>query len=139
VRAGLIDHVTPELAQALVGLLPSAPFIQVRAVGGAVNDVAPAATAYAHRHQNFSLSAVSASLERLNPIWDATIAPHTDGLYLSFNTDPRPERLAEAFPGATLDRLRKLKAIYDPENVFNQNMPIGDASPHGDLSPLGAR
>jgi alkanesulfonate monooxygenase SsuD/methylene tetrahydromethanopterin reductase-like flavin-dependent oxidoreductase (luciferase family) len=139
VRAGLIDHVTPALAQALVGLLPSAPFIQLRAVGGAVNDVDPAATAYAHRHQNFSLNAVSASLERLNPIWDATIAPHTDGLYLSFNTDPRPERLAEAFPGATLDRLRALKAIYDPKNVFNQNMPIGDASPHADLSPLGAR
>jgi hypothetical protein len=124
VRSGLVDHVTPELAAALMEILPQAPFIQFRAVGGAVNDVDPAATAYAHRHQNFSLNAVSGSLERLNPLWDEAIAPHTDGLYLSFNTDPRPERLHEAFPGATLDRLKRLKTLYDPRNVFDQNMPI---------------
>ncbi|WP_028064117.1 LLM class flavin-dependent oxidoreductase [Solirubrobacter soli] len=139
IRSGLIDHVTPALAQGLVEILPVAPFIQLRAVGGAVNDVDPMATAYAHRHQNFSLNAVSGSLERLNPVWDEVIAPHTDGMYLSFNTDPRPERLAEGFPGATLDRLRELKAVYDPDNVFDQNMPIGDPSTYGDLSPLGAR
>jgi FAD/FMN-containing dehydrogenase len=124
IRAGLVDHVTPELAQALIELLPTAPFIQARSVGGAVNDVPAAATAYAHRHQNFSLNAVSSTLERLNPSWDETIAPHTSGLYLSFNTDPRPERIEEAFPGATLVRLRALKALYDPDNVFDQNMPI---------------
>ena len=124
VRSGLVDHVTADLAEALIELLPTAPFVQLRAVGGAVNDVAPSATAYAHRHQNFALNAVSSSLERINPAWDETIAPHTDGLYLSFNTDPRPERLAEAFPGPTLDRLRALKSVYDPANVFNQNAPI---------------
>jgi hypothetical protein len=124
IRSGLIDHVTPALAHALVDILPFAPFIQLRAVGGAVNDVDPEATAYAHRHQNFSLNALGRTLEQLNPIWDEAIAPHTDGMYLSFNTDPRPERLAEAFPGRTLDRLRELKAVYDPDNVFNQNMPI---------------
>jgi FAD/FMN-containing dehydrogenase len=128
-RSGLVEHVTPELAQALVELLPSAPFVQFRSVGGAINDVDPDATAYAHRHQNFALNAVGGSLERLNPLWDETIAPHTDGLYLSFNTDPRPERLAEAFPGATLERLKQLKTLYDPQNVFNQNMPIAAEVP----------
>ena len=91
---------------------------------GAINDVDPAATAYAHRHQNFAVSAVSSTLERLNPQWDAAVAPHTSGLYLSFNTDPRPERVQEAFPGATLERLQELKSIYDPDDVFNQNTPI---------------
>jgi alkanesulfonate monooxygenase SsuD/methylene tetrahydromethanopterin reductase-like flavin-dependent oxidoreductase (luciferase family) len=125
-RAGLVDHVTPEVADGLVALVGSGagPFVQLRAVGGAVNDVDPAATAYAHRHQNFSLNAVGSSLARLNPAWDALLAPHTDGLYLSFDTDTRPERLHDAFPGATLDRLRELKAAYDPDNVFNQNFPI---------------
>jgi len=28
--------------------------VQIRSVGGAINDVAPGATAYAHRHKNFS-------------------------------------------------------------------------------------
>jgi alkanesulfonate monooxygenase SsuD/methylene tetrahydromethanopterin reductase-like flavin-dependent oxidoreductase (luciferase family)/FAD/FMN-containing dehydrogenase len=125
-RAGLVDHVTPELAEALTGLLRSGdgPFVQLRAVGGAVNDVDPAETAYAHRHQSFSVNAVGARLDRLNPRWDAEVAPHTDGLYLSFDTDPRPERLEEAFPGPTLERLRALKAEYDPDEVFDQNFAI---------------
>ncbi len=55
------------------------------------------------------------------------MAPHLNGLYTSFDTDPRPERLHEAFPGETLVRLRKLKALYDPDNVFNQNFPITPA------------
>ena len=50
--------------------------------------------------------------------------PYLDGLYLSFETDQRPQRLHDAFPGQTLTRLRELKATYDPENVFDQNFPI---------------
>ena len=40
------------------------------------------------------------------------------------DTDARPERLHDAFPGPTLERLRALKAVYDADNVFNQNSPI---------------
>jgi hypothetical protein len=138
-RAGLIDHVTPQVAAGLAELVRggAGPFVQLRSVGGAVNDVDPAATAYAHRHQNFSVNAVGSRLERLNPEWDALVAPHTDGLYLSFDTDPRPERLNDAFPGATLERLRELKATYDPDNVFNQNFPIPPALPC-QTDPVGA-
>jgi alkanesulfonate monooxygenase SsuD/methylene tetrahydromethanopterin reductase-like flavin-dependent oxidoreductase (luciferase family)/FAD/FMN-containing dehydrogenase len=129
-RSGLVDHVTPEVAQGLMRLLRSGdgPYVQLRAVGGAVNDVDPMATAYAHRHQNFAVSAVGAALETLNPRWDAEIAPHANGLYLSFDTDERPARLYEAFPGETLDRLRRIKAQYDPGNVFNQNFAIPAAA-----------
>ena len=96
-----------------------APMLQIRSVGGAVNDVDPGATAYAHRTQNFALSAVGRDLR-----WDAEVYPHTNGLYTSFDSDRRPERLHDAFPGETLERLRRLKAHYDPDNVFNQNFPI---------------
>ena len=50
---------TPELAALLGELVRSgvSDMVQLRAVGGAVNDVDPMATAYAHRTQNFSLSA----------------------------------------------------------------------------------
>ncbi|MDO8187237.1 LLM class flavin-dependent oxidoreductase [Conexibacter sp. JD483] len=130
IRAGLVNSITPELAAAIMELASSgaAPMAQLRAVGGAVNDLAPEATAYAHRHQRFSLNAVGARLATLNPLWDERIAPHVDGLYLSFDTDPRPQRLAEAFPGATLTRLRRLKAIYDPANRFDQNYAIPPAA-----------
>ena len=129
VRAGLIDSVTPTLATAIMRLLEEgiAPMVQLRAVGGAVNDLAPEATAYAHRHQSFSLNAVGARLATLNPAWDEQIAPHVDGLYLSFDTDPRPERLADAFPEPTLSRLRRLKAIHDPANRFDTNYAIPPA------------
>ena len=56
-RGGLLDHVTAESAGAMADLLTSgaAIVLQLRSVGGQVNDVAPEATAYAHRSQNFSV------------------------------------------------------------------------------------
>jgi alkanesulfonate monooxygenase SsuD/methylene tetrahydromethanopterin reductase-like flavin-dependent oxidoreductase (luciferase family)/FAD/FMN-containing dehydrogenase len=125
-RSGLLHHVTAEVAETMLRLARSrvAPLMQIRSVGGAVNDVDPLATAYAHRSQNFSLAAAGAGLARLNEHWDAEMAPHLDGLYLSFDTDRRPERLHDAFPGETLTRLRRLKALYDPDNVFSQNFAI---------------
>ncbi len=50
--------------------------------------------------------------------------PHFDGLYLSFETDTRPERLLEAFPEPALSKLRALKAAYDPTNLFRDNFNV---------------
>lgn len=126
-RCGLMDTIAPEAARLVEeGLRAGAtPWLQIRSVGGAVNDVDPMATAYAHRHQHFVLSAVTPASreERLDALW-AGLRPHLDGLYLSFDTDRRPERLHDAFPGETLARLRRLKARYDPDQVFDQNFPI---------------
>jgi FAD/FMN-containing dehydrogenase len=128
-RSGLIEHLTSDATQALADLAGSgeAWLVQFRSVGGAVNDVDPRATAYAHRTQNFSVAAAGAVQERLNVAWDRTIAPFMTGCYLSFDTDTRPERVNDAFPGETLERLRRLKAQLDPENVFNRNFPIPPA------------
>ena len=85
---------------------------------GAINDVDPDATAYPHRHQNFNVSSAGADAGRFRAHWDE-LRPHLDGLYHSFETDQRPQRLHDAFPGPTLTRLRELKGVYDPQNVFN--------------------
>ncbi|WP_407319122.1 BBE domain-containing protein [Isoptericola halotolerans] len=86
-----------------------------------------AATAYAHRRQNFLLSAMSPSQQALDAVWDAEMLPHADGLHLSFDTDTRPERLTDAFPEPTLTRLRTVKRDWDPENLFRANFPVPPA------------
>jgi alkanesulfonate monooxygenase SsuD/methylene tetrahydromethanopterin reductase-like flavin-dependent oxidoreductase (luciferase family)/FAD/FMN-containing dehydrogenase len=122
---GLTVHLTPEIGDLVAEGLRSrvAPWVSIRAVGGAVNDIDPAATAYAHRHQNFNVSSVGSAEGKFRRHWDE-LRPYLDGLYTSFETDDRPERLSDAFPGATLTRLRRLKATYDPANIFNANFPI---------------
>jgi alkanesulfonate monooxygenase SsuD/methylene tetrahydromethanopterin reductase-like flavin-dependent oxidoreductase (luciferase family)/FAD/FMN-containing dehydrogenase len=124
-RSGLIEHITPEFALAAERLLESGqvPFFQIRSVGGAVSDVAPDATAYAHRTANFSVAAVGSDAETLDRLWQELYG-HFAGLYLSFDTDQRAERLTDAFPPATLARLRQLKARFDPDNTFRDNFNV---------------
>jgi hypothetical protein len=119
VSNGFATHLTPAITERLQDGLDRrvAPWVAIRAVGGAVNDVDPQATAYAHRHQNFNVSSVGGRRDAFHAHWD-DLRPHLDGLYLSFETDPRPQRLHDAFPGETLTRLQALKRRYDPENVY---------------------
>ena len=122
-RSALVDHMTPEIAAGLAEMVATGAsyFLSIRSVGGAVADVAEDATAYAHRSANFAIAAIGSSPERLNAQWDAV---GFTGLYLSFETDLRPERITDAFPPATLARLRTLKGELDPENVFRDNFNV---------------
>jgi alkanesulfonate monooxygenase SsuD/methylene tetrahydromethanopterin reductase-like flavin-dependent oxidoreductase (luciferase family)/FAD/FMN-containing dehydrogenase len=124
-RSGLLDHITPEFAAVAASMLERrvSYFFSIRAVGEAVADVASEETAYANRSANFSVAAFGANEQQFDEEWDA-LRPQFSGLYLSFETDTRAGRLEEAFPGATLERLRELKARYDPDNVFRDNFNI---------------
>ncbi|MPV36774.1 LLM class flavin-dependent oxidoreductase [Georgenia subflava] len=127
-RSGLLEHITPEFAAAAERLIRSGAtyFFQIRSLGGATADVAPDATAFAHRTANFSVAAMGASRARLDQAWEA-LRPHFSGLYVSFETDTRPERVHEAYPAGTLERLRELKRRHDPDNVFRDNFAIAPA------------
>ncbi|MDP9795500.1 alkanesulfonate monooxygenase SsuD/methylene tetrahydromethanopterin reductase-like flavin-dependent oxidoreductase (luciferase family)/FAD/FMN-containing dehydrogenase [Catenuloplanes nepalensis] len=129
-RSGFVRHLTPEVAAGIARLLASGAtyFFQIRAVGGAVSDVAAADTAYAHRDANFQIAAIGNNRQRLDRVWDRELYPLMEGLYLSFETDPRPDRLTDAFPPATLERLRKIKTEYDPTNLFRDNFNIVPAT-----------
>ncbi|QNO37260.1 LLM class flavin-dependent oxidoreductase [Protaetiibacter sp. SSC-01] len=124
-RGGLVEHITPELARELERMLQSGRvhFFAARAVGGAVADVPEDATAYAHRSANFALSAMSGDPTWLNDTWDA-LEEHVMGVYLSFEADPRGDRVERAFPPATLDRIRSLKERVDPDALFRDNFAV---------------
>ena len=126
-HSGFVEHITPDVARATAALLASGgtPFFQIRAVGGAVSDIAADATAYAHRSANFSYAALGSSATFVQH-W-AALQPHFSGLYLSFETDQSDALVGEAFPAATLERLRLLKQRYDPRNRFHDNFNIRPA------------
>ena len=124
-RSALVTHLTPEIATAAERMLDAGDsyFFQVRSVGGSIADVAVDETAYAHRAANFSIVAIGVNAARLDVSWRA-VAAHAQGSYLSFDSSLRPERIGEAFPPQTLERLRAIKAEIDPEGVFVDNFSV---------------
>jgi len=124
-RSALLHHLTPEFGRWAEELLDAGDsyFFQIRAVGGAVSDVAPEATAYAGRRANFSLAAMAGPRSRIDERW-ADAAPMFDGMYLSFDTTGGEEAARMAFPPAHLERLRALKRRVDPGNLFRDNTNI---------------
>jgi hypothetical protein len=91
------------------------------------------ATAFAHRGRR-GMAAVGAVYERAEeaPVHEAwvtglaaALGNGAPGVYVNFLGDEGAARIREAYPGATWDRLRAIKARYDAANVFrlNQNIP----------------
>ena len=112
--------------------------VQVRALGGAIGRVADDATAYAHRSARLMVNVaafVSAEDRAERTAWVrdtlAALDQGVPGAYVNFVGDEGPERVHDAYPGATWDRLRAVKAAYDPDNVFrrNQNVPPAPERP----------
>lgn len=123
-RTGLAVHLDVETARRIADYAGELEMVQIRSVGGAINDVPADATAYAHRHQNFCVTAVSyAERPELDAAW-APVRERMDGLYLSFESDHTPASVSEAFPEPILTRLRTLKQTWDPDRVFTQNFDL---------------
>ena len=125
-RSGMVAHITPEFAVAAATFLNSGAthFFQFRAVGGAVADVPADATAYAARDAAFSLAAISGDPVRLDAAWNG-MRPWLTGAYLSFETSRDDVARDLVWPASHLERLRALKAEWDPEHVFRDNLGLG--------------
>jgi hypothetical protein len=124
-RSGLLTAITPALGAEIAALLRSGSvhLFQLRSLGGATAEVPPDATAFAHREAQFQVNALGTDAREIDRYW-TRIRPHLGGIYLSFETDQHPARLGEAFPPATLERLRALKRELDPRNVFRDNFNV---------------
>jgi hypothetical protein len=128
-RSAFLPDITRRFAREAAELLSTdlVHFFELRAMGGAISDVSPDEMAFSHRSARFQATAMSSSDDLLSAEWNR-LRPHFDGLYLSFETDRHPERLTDAFPAPVLARLRRLKAHYDPDNLFRDNFNIPPAT-----------
>jgi FAD/FMN-containing dehydrogenase len=142
-RSLFIDAIDRRVAETIVDHLQasSAPLAvaQLRVLGGAMARVPVEATAFAHRRRRIMMH-VAAVYERpdevtLHEAWVAKFAAALrqgdPGAYVGFLGDEGEARVREAYPGATWERLRAIKARYDPTNLFhlNQNIPPAGEAP----------
>ncbi|NTZ42148.1 FAD-binding oxidoreductase [Altererythrobacter sp. SALINAS58] len=139
-KSHFIEDITEELldlvverTEALPGHLSSCFF---EPQGGAVNRIDPKATAYPHRQALYSISMSSgwsdpaddhANIAWTRSFYDA-VAPHsTGGVYSNYMDFDEVDRVQSAY-GENFDRLRRVKAEYDPNNVFRLNQNIKPAT-----------
>jgi hypothetical protein len=105
---------------------------QIRVLGGAMARVPVEATAFAHRKSRIMVN-VAALYERVEEsvVYEPWVQEFADslrgddaGAYVNFLTDEGEERIRAAYPAGTWDRLRNVKARYDPTNLFRLNQNI---------------
>jgi FAD/FMN-containing dehydrogenase len=99
-------------------------------LGGAMADVPPEATAFAHRDAGMMITLHAAHGEDraeadawINRFFGA-LAPKSIGVYSNFLDDEGQARVRDAYPLATYERLVAVKRRYDPSNLFRRNQNI---------------
>ena len=106
-------------------------------LGGAVNRVAADATAYPHRDVKFIMNIHTrwadagedpAFISWARDLFDR-MAPHaTGGVYVNFMPADEDQRVRSGAYGANYERLARLKARFDPSNLFRSNQNIRPAA-----------
>ncbi|HJS29329.1 MAG TPA: FAD-binding protein, partial [Anaerolineales bacterium] len=136
-RTMFLNRVDRGVAETIIDYLEASDaslrVAQLRVLGGAVARVPSDATAFAHRSSRImaNLAAFYEGPED-HPVKEAWVRDFAaalrqsdTGAYVGFLGDEGEARLRDAYPGATWERLRAVKARYDPDNFFklNQNIP----------------
>lgn len=128
--AALVDHFVRERLPSQSRELDFSPW------GGAYNRVPADATAFVHREERFLLKHTveiapnASTAERdagqrwLTHSWASVHPWGAGGVYPNF-PDPDLEDWGEAYYGTNYDRLVRVKATYDPDNLFRflQSLP----------------
>jgi len=136
-RTMFLDSIDRSVAEMILDRLRastgSMAVAQLRVLGGEMARVPADATAFAHRASKIMVN-VAALYERpedkaIHEAWvtefAGTLQQNDKGAYVNFLGDVDQARVRAAYPGSTWDRLREIKARYDPTNLFrlNQNIP----------------
>ena len=138
VRSAFLDRLDERVVDTIIKYMSRATtpgaMIQLRGLGGAMARVPSAATAFAHRAARvlFAIITVYEGPAEPHVAWTEelfdVIRPQARGVYSNFLGNEGAQRLREAYPAATYERLAALKHRYDPANLFRLNQNIAPAS-----------
>jgi FAD/FMN-containing dehydrogenase len=113
----------------------SSPYsiVQLRGLGGAYARVDNNATAFAHRDRKFFVAVIAIWLDPAeeaafhegwtSSLWE-TLRPEGHGVYVNFLENEGEQRIREAYPARTFERLQTIKSAYDPKNLFRFNQNV---------------
>jgi hypothetical protein len=157
----LLQHLSPETIDTLLQLTgPEAKcpqvIVELRHLGGAISRSQGGASAFSHRDAAYALTTIGLDIP---PVAETTrrhasalltaIAPWSDGSCLpNFAATTDPTEVARKYDSATLTRLARLAAAYDPDQVIAAAEPIriaanlrlntrSDSVPAADHAPPG--
>jgi hypothetical protein len=140
-------HWLPELSDGAIAVIAEhlprkqspLSFIPTFILDGAYARVADADTAFSGARRpmiNLNIAAVAPTREMYETdrewarnLWDA-LAPFapTSGSYVNFMSEYNEDRVVVSYGREKYDRLARIKAEYDPDNVFHNNMNIKPAA-----------
>ncbi|PUA81342.1 FAD-binding oxidoreductase [Nocardioides currus] len=133
----LTDDVIAIICEHLATISSPLSSVPIFSFGGAMSRVPEDATAFPHRTAAHDINIVGSWLPEQSGEADRhrawvrgffdDLAPHSRGVYVNFTSDDGASRLAQAYSASQLDRLRRLKAAYDPTNFFRHNANITPA------------
>jgi hypothetical protein len=142
-KSGYLQHLTDAALETLLEHLPQMPSsmsgVGMQRLHGAASRVAPDATAFPHRADQYDFLILSQwedpEASRRNIAWTRSLfdamTPHLqDAVYVNNLGAEGPNRVRSAY-GPNYPRLAEVKMRYDPTNVFrlNQNITPGTEPP----------
>jgi FAD/FMN-containing dehydrogenase len=143
-KAVYLDELTDGAIDTIAGRQPyktsAMSFTPIFHLGGAFTEVADDATAFGGRRSTryvVNIAAIARTQEEFEAdrqwardYWSALV-PHASGVgsYVNFMSDYEEDRVRAAYGPAKYDRLAKIKARYDPGNIFHLNANIPPARP----------
>jgi FAD/FMN-containing dehydrogenase len=124
-----VIDITAEHAMRLQSPLTAFPIFQL---GGAVARIGDDETVFNGRRagHTFNINATTATAdgfeeerEWARAFWTA-LQPHHTSVYVNFLMEEGQDRIRQAYGAAKFDRLKALKAKYDPTNLFHLNQNV---------------
>ncbi|MFW6089900.1 MAG: FAD-binding oxidoreductase, partial [Gemmatimonadota bacterium] len=139
-KSSFLKSLSDDAIEAMIDAFADAPSpadaILIEHFHGAATRVPADATAYPHRSEGYNFAALSEWMDaRLGDrcvqwareTYDSMTPHFSDARYVNYLGDDETAEEVSAAYGVNQPRLRKLKAKYDPDNVFHLNQNIRPA------------